>query len=172
MANTQIYKYTNTQYREWGGTVMLLIKMFNTLFVCTDVDQGRAQIQFLIFLPFQGWPIHKYKNTQIYKYTNTQRHKYTNTVSYLPPLPRLAASRSAASWRFHLFRRFWNQIFTWDQKINHLHQELKINFDRVGWFILMSFDPLTRWKAKHSYLSLCQMKRCSKASSLRAGGEF
>ena len=24
----------------------------------------------------------------------------------------LAASSSAASWRFHLLRRFWNQIFT------------------------------------------------------------
>lgn len=25
----------------------------------------------------------------------------------------LAASNSAANWRFHLLRRFWNQIFTW-----------------------------------------------------------
>ena len=70
---------------------------------------------------------HKYKytntNMQIqihkYKYTNTimqiqiWKYKYANTCSYLPPLPRLAASRSAASWRFHLFRRFWNQILTW-----------------------------------------------------------
>ena len=26
---------------------------------------------------------------------------------------RLEASLSAAIWRFHLLRRFWNQIFTW-----------------------------------------------------------